>query len=451
MWRLERGNVTRPELLLEAAREARLREDFELCRRLARVAWKQGGGIEAAHLLGETLDHLGEHEEAERVLALAESGRDAATVTDRQRTLIALARGDNLFRGLARGAEAETVVSDAETRVSDPQLRNELAAQRATFALFSGELARVFEIVEPFVREGADDDRAYAQGGLQAAVALAIAGRTEEAILIADHAFEVRIALGDQVQMAGAGIYLAARSLALVLAGRLPEAEGTAQAGYDGAVERHSHDGQAWFACMLGSTALHQGKVRSAARWFRESAVVWDELDHPSARWGYGGLVHALALAGDHAAAQDALEDLDAAAPTTVRMMDSEIERGRAWAAAQRGEIARATTILRDATRFALDHGMNALASATMHDLARLGDLEAAASLIELSADLDGALAPARVAHVDGLARRDGDRLDTASEMFEPAGALLFAAEASASASAQHQRAGLARKAAASA
>jgi DNA-binding CsgD family transcriptional regulator len=451
VWRLECGNVARPELLLEAAREARLREDFTLCGRLARAAWDEGGGIDAAYLLGETLDHLGEHEEAERVLARAGSGTDAASITDRQRTLVALARGDNLFRGLARGAEAETVVRDAEARVSDPQLRNELAAQRATFALFSGELARVFEIVEPFVRDGADDDRAYAQGGLQAAVALAIAGRTREAILIADHAFEVRIGLGDQVQMAGAGIYLVARSLALVQAGRLAEAEGTAQAGYDGAVERHSADGQAWFACMLGTTALQQGKVRSAARWFRESAVIWDELDHPSARWGYGGLVQALALAGDHAAAQDALEDLAAAAPTTVRMMDSEIERGRAWAAAQRGEVGRAITILRDATGFALGLGMYALAASAMHDLARLGDLEAAVPLMELSAGLDGALAPARVAHVDGLVRGDGDRLDTASEMFEAAGALLFAAEASASASAQHQRSGLARKASASA
>ncbi|MCU1457128.1 MAG: transcriptional regulator, LuxR family [Actinomycetia bacterium] len=451
VWRLECGNVSRPELLVEAALEARLREDFELVGRLARVAWEQGAGIDAAHLLGETLDHLGEHEEAELVLAAAGSGTDAATVTDQQRTLVALARGDNLFRGLARGQEAERVVLEAEAQVTDPQLRNELAAQRATFALFSGDLRRVFTIVEPFVRDGADDDRAYAQGGLQAAVALAIAGRTDEAILVADHAFEVRIRLGDQVQMAGAGIYLVARALALVQAGRLAEAEGTAQAGYDGAVARHSHDGQAWFACMLGSTALNQGKVVSAARWFREAAVVWDELDHPSARWGYGGMAHALALAGDHVAAHDALADLDAAAPTTVRMMDSEIERGRAWAAAQRGEVGRALTILRDATGFALDRGMHSLASATMHDLARLGDLDGAAGLLELSSDLDGAFAPARVAHVEGLTRCDGDQLDVASEMFEAAGALLFAAEAAASASAQHQRAGLSRKVSASA
>ncbi len=452
VWRLECGNVSRPELLLEAAREARLREDFALCGRLARVAWAEGAGIEAAHLLGETLDHLGDHEEAEVVLAGAESGANPEVVTDRQRTLVALARGDNLFRGLARGAEAERVVLDAEASVTDPQLRNELAAQRATFALFSGDLDRVFRIVEPFVREGAaDDDRAYAQGGLQAAVALALAGRTDEAILVADHAFEVRIRLGDQVQMAGAGIYLVARSLALVQAGRLAEAEGTAQAGYDGAVARHSHDGQAWFACMLGSTALNQGRVQTAARWFRESAVVWDELAHPSARWGYGGLVHALALAGEHQAAENALEDLDAAGPTTVRMMDSEIERGRAWALAQRGSVGHALSILRDATAFALDHGMYALASATMHDLARLGDLEGADGLLATSASLDGALAPARVAHVDGLTRHDGDRLDEASEMFETTGALLFAAEAAAAASAQHQRAGMARKASASA
>src|SRR6185295_17971251 len=106
------------------------------------------------------------------------------------------------------------------------------------------------------------------------------AGRTEEAIAIADRAFEARVALGDQVQMAGPGVYLVARALALVEAGRLAEAESNAQLGYDGAAEYQLLDGQAWFAVILGRICLQQGRAVASARWFREAALIYGELNH---------------------------------------------------------------------------------------------------------------------------------------------------------------------------
>ena len=81
-----------------------------------------------------------------------------------------------------------------------------------------------------------------------------------------------------------------------------------------------------------------------SARW---RAVLWGELGHASARWGFGGLVHALALGGDLDAAEAALEDLDAEPPTPIRMMEVDIERGRAWYTWLRGEHGRALEMLR--------------------------------------------------------------------------------------------------------
>lgn len=89
-------------------------------------------------------------------------------------------------------------------------------------------------------------------------------------------------------------------------------------------------EGQGWFTLMLGRICLLQGRAVTAARWLREAAVLWGELVHPSARWGFGGLAHALALTGDLDGAEAALADLDAEPPTPIRMMDVDIERGRA-------------------------------------------------------------------------------------------------------------------------
>jgi DNA-binding NarL/FixJ family response regulator len=258
--------------------------------------------------------------------------------------------------------------------------------------------------------------------------------------------------LGNQVQMAGPGVYLVARALALTEAGRLEEAEATAEAGYDGAVESQVLEGQGWFTVMLGRTCLLQGRVETAARWLREAAVLWGELAHPSARWGFGGLAHALALRGDLDGAEAALEDLDAEPPTPIRMMDVDIERGRAWYTWLRGEHGRALAMLHAAADAGVDDGQHALAAGAFHDLARLGEpAEAVEHLERVAEHVDGQLMPARLTHATALSKSDAPGLDDASEAFEAIGAWLYAAEAATQASTLYGREGLRRRASASA
>lgn len=445
LWRLDGGGPGQVHVLLEGALQARYASDVALAERLARAAWTQAPSAQSAYLFGETLDQLGRHDEAEDVLRVGE----ALVSTDRDRTLVALARSSNLFRGLGRAAEAEAVITAVEAVVDDPELRDELNAQRAIHVLFEGRVVDALAIVDPLLERVGDGDRAFVHGALAGSVARALAGRTADAIVIADRAFDARIALGDQMQIAGPGMYLVARALALLEAGRLDEADATARLGYDGATERQIRDGQSWFSVILGRVCLLEGRVALAARWFREAALVYDDFDHPGARWGYAGLAHALALAGDLDGAATALADLDAEPPTPLRMMDSELERARACVLAQRGDFTLAVDTLQRAAQFARQCGSSALEASALHDVVRLGEDEAAlARLRELSADVDGAFMPARLAHAEALATHDPQRFEEAADAFEAIGAMLYAAEAAAGAARAFTRMGLARRAA---
>jgi len=448
LWRLEGGGGGHDaELLLDAAEQANYRFEFALTKTLAQAAWDAGGGAEAGHLLGETLDSLGDHEGAEEILRAAES----RVTTEFEGAMVAKARSSNLFRGLNRIEEAEAVALSAERTLTDDDLRQEMVGHRATNALLSGDLELAVELAGPLLERA--DDRAFAQGALAAAPALALMGRTTKAIEVADRAFAARLALGDQVQMAGPGVYLTARALALTEAGRLLEAEGTAQAGYDGAVEQQIPEGQGWFTVLLGLVCARQGRPQTAARWHREAAVIWDDLNHPAARWGFGGLAMALALVGDIDGAESALSDLDAEPATVMRMMDVEIDRGRAWVAWVRGEHGRALSLLRATADDALERSHLVHAVGALHDIARLGEPDEALveELAALAERVDGELTPVRVAHVAAMVKGDAEALDDVSNAFEALGAILFAAEAATASAVLHGRAGLKRKASAAA
>jgi AAA ATPase domain len=270
VWRLESGDTEHAELLMAAAQQAAFAFDFRLARRLARAAWDAGAGVEAGHLLGGMLDTLGEHEEAEYVLRAVE----AEARGDDERARIAEARVGNLFRGLGLAAEAEEVTRAAESALEDPNLRAELVSQRAIHALFAADMTEALALAEPLLDETRYPGRVVVKAALAAGPAFALSGRTADAIRVADRAFELRIDLGDQVQMAGPGVYLVARALALTEAGRLDEAAATAQAGYDGAVQSQVLEGQGWFTVMLGRIGLLQGRPVTAARWLREAAAL---------------------------------------------------------------------------------------------------------------------------------------------------------------------------------
>ena len=446
VWRLDAGGGGRPELLVAAARQAHAAHDISLGVRLSEAAIAEGAGSDAMHILGVGLDDLGEHERAEEVLR---AGEEAAT-DPAWRARLSIARADNLFRGLGRADEARELVRVAELRiVDDPELRDGLVALRATFLLFEGRLTDAIELVEPLLTEGTDI--AYAQGALAAAVGMALGGRPNEAVEVADRGERARVALGETTQLAAAGIYLVARAQALLEAGQMREAAELAQLGYDGAVEIGAPHGQAWFATILGRIELHRGRAASAALWSREGGVVWRELRHAAARWGFGALASAQALTGDLDRAEATFAELDAEPPTPVQVFDPEIDRGRASIAAQRGERTRACEILVQAADRAEAGGAFGIAAGALHDLARLGEVRLAVSRLDaIAPHVEGDYLAARREHAHALLADDGDRLDAVSDEFERIGAMLLASEAATAAAAVHRHAAMRRKATAS-
>jgi DNA-binding CsgD family transcriptional regulator len=350
---------------------------------------------------------------------------------------------------MGRAEEAEAVLAAAEAMLDAPRLRDGLTALRATFLVFAGRLKEALELAQPLLAAG--DVAAYVHGALPVATALALGGHTVDAIAVADRGATTRAAMGDDPQFATAGVFLVAHAQALLEGGRMDEGLTLARLGYDASLDIGAPQGQAWFASILARIELHRGRAESAARWGHESGLVFREVRHPSARWGFGAMACARAMVGDREGAAAAYAEIDAEPPTPVQVFDPEIARGRAWMAAHSGERSEARAILRVAGETAEAGGAYAIAAGAFHDLARLGEPAAAlAELERIAPNCDSPYIAARCAHARALARQDGDALDAAAATFESMGALLLAAEAAAAAAPLHGRAAMRRKATAS-
>ncbi len=454
-WRLDDGRDADAEVLVDAAREATIGADPAMAERFARLALAAPVGADidadralrhgAAHLLGCALDDLGRFAEAEEVFAEVEPG--AGTGADRAR--LAVARADNLFRGLARRDDALRVVLLAEADIDAPELLDELCACRASIAVMSGQVRDAIAIAGPMLERA--DDRAFCEGALMTSVAHTLSGGSTRAMEIASRAIETRLALGDQVQLAGPGIHVVSLTLAQLEHGHIEEGIALAQMAYDMAVAVWDRHGQAWLAVVLSRAHLLAGRASTAARFGRESAIVFGELNHPGCRWGFGAQALAAGQLGDAAGTAEILADLDAEPLTQVLIMDPEVDRGRAWGSVAAGRLGVACDQLLAAADAARQAGEHSLESASLHDLARLGRVELALErLVELADTVDGPLMAARVAHAVALSDDDADALDATSDAFAALGAQLYAAECSTAAAAAHRRAGSSRPAAAS-
>jgi DNA-binding NarL/FixJ family response regulator len=321
-----------------------------------------------------------------------------------------------------------------------------LIAQQAMFALFEGDVARTLALSDPLLER--PDDPAYCRGALPAAMIRVLAGRLDEAVAIANHAFEVRVGLGDQMHLADPGVYFVALILAWEQAGNLEQAITTARAAYGVAAAEQLRNGMAWLCVALSRAELASGRVRTAERLAREAAVLFGELEHPGARWGYGLVALSAGQAGAADTADEAIADLDAEPDTPLQLMDTEIDRARAWAVAAPGDLPRARAGLLAAADRAHAHELYALEAAALHDLTRLG-AAAADRLVALADRVDGPLMAARVRCA--IAHRDADtaELEQAAREFDALGASLDAAETWNEAAIVHRRDGNARAAAA--
>lgn len=446
--RLDSAGSVPADLLARAAEDAYFTYDFAVAERVARAAIDAGAGWETHRLLAEILRYAGRCEETEKILARFDP---SSLPDDRSRALVAMARSENLFRGLLRADDAHRVLFEARDHVTDDMWLDEMATLGASFDLMAGDVSCAMEIVTPIIERPID--RAMVAASVIATQAYAISGRAVDAVEISQRGLDAGLRVGVQPLLSDPATHVVMRCLALVLSGLVDEARTQAAPIYEWVTAQGIAIGQAWLGQILGYVELTSGRARRADHLFREAALAAAVVNDPSLeRWAWAGAAHACASRGDAQAANDALRRMDDTTPTPVTLTHVEIERSRAWTLAAAGEHARARDLLVAAADHARERAQYSNEAWALQDVARLGDAARVVARLEALNDVvQGAAQPLRARYASAVTNGDGPALDVVSSGFEELGHVLAAAECATEAARAHRRAGRSRLAAASA
>lgn len=425
-WRLECGGAGDGGLFVRAAEQALAGLDWALAERLA-LAALPAGGFRARLALARARAGAGRAVDAEELLGPLE--REASV--DGERLAVAIARASNLFWGLDRTADADAALRRAEHAIADDALRDELVALRAWLVCSLGRPLDALSAADALLGSAQAREQTRLRAALTVGTALTMRGRSADAVSVLDAWLPAARRHRDELPLLE-GYLLGTRPLALQVAGRLVEATDAAQRAYDFALAIRSPEGTSHAAFALGSAWLARGRVRTALRWYRESAGLAREGDTIGfLPWPLTGIAQAAAHAGDKDVAHQALAELEVTPARGTRNFEVGLQLTRAWGAAAGGDLTRARTQALAAADLAESLGQDAFAVRALHDVARFGGPAPVAERLRRLADhVDGPFARDAAAHVVALLRRDGGALLEAADRFGAEDALLLAAEA---------------------
>ena len=447
LWRLEGGGDIDARSLIDGAVQAEAAFDLGLAERLARAAVDAGGGSAAEVALGRALWQQGRAEEAEEVWAVVSARGDVGDSL----VNLALCRAINLFFKLGRPEDAERVLADAEAQ-SPSWARAAFLNERAIFALYGGRPEDALALAEAALADPERDTETFVNATIISATALAVSGHSERACAAVDDALPAAFGLQAGGAML-AGQLLAARFLALSLAGRLHDAHQLAEITHELALQRRSHDGIAALALALGQVWTARGRPRTGLRWLREAVELLRVQDRSGfLPWALAEVAIAASLVGEVEEAHAALDEASTTRQPSLRLFEVELAIARSSLRRARGLTSEAIDVAFDAADWAEATGQRNFAALALHEVARCGrPRDVAERLASLAAQSDSALVRAIAARVVAAAAGDATALDEASDDFERIGALLLAAETAAESSVLHRRAGRAAAAASAA
>ncbi|MGH8900688.1 MAG: LuxR C-terminal-related transcriptional regulator [Egibacteraceae bacterium] len=441
VWQTASGLTPKPELLVQAARQASERFfDHALAERLAATAYEGGGGLRAGLACAKAQYAQGRAAEAERLFA----DLTAQAVTSEEHARVALLRANNLHRGLGRSKKALRILSEAEPAVVEPSWRDEFAVLRATVAINQGRSVEALDAAGSVLARPGAHEGARLRAVIAAVSALALRGRTAEAIAAADRTLRLLGGADAPVSLFVDYLFIV-RLFARRFDGRLGEAEDCGLARYQLQLTQRADDLRGACALTLGEVALARGAIQTAVRRLRESLPLVREhrgvFGISGLLWCLGALAQAAATGGDVTLAEEALAEFERVIPADFYTPHGDLSR--AWVAALRGNIGDGRDLALEAAGRAAEHGNDGLEAVALHDAARLGASKTvAARLAELATRVQGRLAPAYAAHAAALAAGDAARLEQAAEEFADIGANLLAAEAAAEAAHHYRIAG---------
>jgi len=430
--RLDAGAPGDPAELNAATRDAFVRADMELGERLARAAKAAGGAPESDILLRVVLYWSGRHDEVVELLGSGIVDTAPPEIAAHAALLVA----SSLFWGLGRFEDADRWLDHGVERAGIP-FALDLVGQRAQMLMFAGRAVESIEIGRTVL----DDPEASVVARLRAYSGLlpsaAMCGR------IAEVEAEIPVAMGLVMQTGSdmaftAGGVMVATFVARLFNGGLDQLDLLVRALHDDALRRVDDPFRGVWAFLLGRSALAHGRIADASTRLRDAASLLRDRDPGGMLpWALAALAQALGAAADAAGATHAVAELDAVRIAAMHNIDVDVELGRAWAAAARGERSLAREIAEKIGRSLTEDGRVAIGALAFHDALRLG-VDPVALVDELdaaAAGCDGVIVDAFAGHAHALIDADADELLRVAALFDTAGWRLHAAECAAGAS----------------
>lgn len=436
-------------LLTEAAGCANENLDHPLAERLARAAVDAGGGIAARLALLESVQWQGRSMDAEAI------ARAAATwaLSDDERARLAVMRALNAFCGAGRASDAEARLRETAAVVPGLRARDELIAALALIAFLRGRAEEAVDLGTGVLARLENRTFARSLAAAATAGALAMTGRTKEALAVAATGWSEVQGAPTESQAAFVRLSLAqGELLALWLSGRFADLHSRAVELHEQSMTAPDWAGDAVAALHIGWAALAPGHVSVAKRWLTEAMAGFRRQDPMGLLPVCASqLAQTRSLLGDDSGAREALGQVDAVRDRAMPAFEPLILLGRAWvtAATDRRE---GLDIALEAARLAADLGLWAIEATVLQAVVQLGRPgDVAGRLRQLAAQLDNTLVSIYADHADAAAEESGGRLDSVVAEYERVGAYLAAEDASAVAAAAHRRARHHRRASAAA
>jgi ATP/maltotriose-dependent transcriptional regulator MalT len=441
-WRAALGDHDNPGVLLAGARRAAMLGDNVTSERLARCAHEARPTAETAMLQGDVLSTLGRHDEA---LAVWRQASDLPGAPIDHAEVAAAIAGVHAWRD-GRPDDAGRVLRETAARLDDPLARDLLTSHEALLASLGAPTATAaVAIAEREIARPPLSTTSQLRAQLAAASGWVDSGNIDRAVDAAERSLEV--ALRDEIP--GLAMYHAMTlAQALVLAGRIGDAEALIEGGHEAALAGHADVARGAWCFLRGVVAVFRGRPHTAAASLRESDLSLGRFDYGLRRGVLIWLAMAEALRGDAATAERTLDDAQHTNRSRARLYDADWARARAWALIGAGRLSEGERAAADAVAVAVDAERWTYEVLALHDRARFGGAGRSASgpgtptvaerLDQLARRVDGRLAPACAAHARALAAGDGPGLDAAATTFTELGFDLFAAEAQSAAAVAH-------------
>lgn len=428
-WLVDAGDEVDAISLTEAARRCVL-VDGSMAERLARRALDAGGGVGAAVVLAQHLMFTRRAADADKVL-----GDAASAVTDPDDlAVLAMMRANNLVFGLGRAEEAVAVLDELRPTAS-PAMARALDAQAVPLLLFAGRVDEAAARGEASLADPATVCTDRIRVTMTLVPTLALRGRPVTAAGHGAAAFEL-LGAGNEALPFAAGQIASGLVLAHYWSGELDAGETLARFGYDEGTSRGIDLLRGVSALYLGIGARWRGRVRMATAYLREAVDALGETDIGFLGWAVDELRASAALAGVPEGAPE--PEWRHALHETERL------RLEGVAAAARGDRRRAIELGEEACAAARRGGMRIQAALALFDVARHGDAASAAPrLVALASGIEGRLIPTLSEAATALTAGDGAALDATAGALEEMGYLLYAAEAARAAARAFHRVGL--------